>query len=97
MIVLLAGAGCAWVEISEAGQGVKILDPSEVEACEQIGRTRSTTQSKLLFVSRNKNKVLEEQTALARNEAAHMGGNAVVVAGEPEGSSQLFNVYKCPN
>ncbi len=95
-IAILAGPGCTWVHLADDAGSVKILDPGEVEDCEQIGRTRSKTKTKILFVTRNKNKVLEEQTTLARNEAARMGGNAVAVKGDAEGQDQLFGIYKCP-
>jgi L-rhamnose isomerase len=94
--IALVTSGCTWVKVSENGEGVRVLEADQIADCELIRKTRSMTTTKILFIPRNKEKVLSEQTTLARNEAAGLGGNAVAVMGEPDGNAQRFGVYDCP-
>lgn len=86
---------CTWVPLTNEGQGVRILKESEVVDCEKIGKTRATTADRVVIFARTDRKVREELDALARNEAADMGGNTIVRIGTVSDGRQSFAVYRC--
>jgi hypothetical protein len=89
-------AGCTWVPLTSGGETVRVVTDAGAEPCERIGRTRSRTTAKIGFIPRRDTKVAEELEALARNEAAAMGGNAVAPLDEPADGVQNFAIYRCP-
>jgi len=93
--IALGAMACTWVGLTSEGEAVAVKGAEAVAGCEKLGRTRSRTASSVGIFDRSDDKVLEEQTALARNEAARMGGDVVVVEGEAEGPEQVFGVYRC--
>jgi hypothetical protein len=98
-IVLLLGtltlASCTWVEPSEQGKSVILVKPAHVTNCQPLGTVTSSTKDSVGFVDRSEEKVAGELVDLARNKAASMGGDTIVVEGPAEGGSQTFRVYKC--
>jgi hypothetical protein len=90
------GLACTWVPLTAEGEQVELL-PEGAGACEHVGQTRVRTTPRVWIFARRDRKVDEEQTALARNEAARMGGNAVAPL-EPSHADgeRLFGVYRCP-
>ena len=96
VVAALALAGCSWVSLTDGGEAVELVEADETASCEELGRTRARTMAKIGPFSRSKQSVFEEQSRLARNEAARMGGNALVAAGDPDGDAQEFIVYRCP-
>ncbi len=96
VVVALALAGCSWVSLTDGGAVVQWVEADEAASCKVLGRTRVRTTTRIGPFSRSKQTVFKEQSRLARNEAARMGGNAVVAAGDPDGDEQEFIVYRCP-
>ena len=62
--------------------------------CEKVGIVTATTKSDIGF-NRNPEKVRAELEILARNQAASMGGNAIVVRTPAAGGNQTFDAYRC--
>jgi hypothetical protein len=95
LCVLAAGLGCAWVTLTPEGSGVRILQASQVAGCEKLGQVSSKTTDRIAIFARTERKVREEVTYLARNDAAEMGGDAIVPAGPLAGGRQSFDAYRC--
>ena len=100
MFLLLPGlalTACTWVKVSSEGEGVRVLTTAQAQnqSCERLGQTHTQTVDKVLFVKRSNRKQNEELQKLAKNEAAKMGGNAVVADGEIVDGRQTFVIYKC--
>lgn len=95
-IALTGGAmGCSWVDVTDEGKSVNIYTQAQVEGCEKLGQSNTKVLDKVTFVKRSLEKQGEELANLARNEAANMGGNAIVKMGEIEDGHQTFGVYRC--
>ncbi len=96
-ILLIIGlSGCTWVKLTSEGENVTVMSSAD-PACKKVGSTTSIGRSEVASVDRNKAKVATELETLARNHAAGMGGNAIVVEGPvTEEGQQTFAVYKCP-
>ncbi|MEJ2418466.1 MAG: DUF4156 domain-containing protein [Exilibacterium sp.] len=96
--VLAAGVfgGCTWVKLDPEAENVRTLYASEAASCQRLGITASKSMSKVGFVNRSQEKLKTELNTLARNEAAKMGGNAIVAKSDVEEGSQRFIVYRCP-
>lgn len=98
-LALLLGfiGGCSnWVQVTSAGENVRVATASEVSNCTRIGRTRTNTLGKIVGVERGAERLQIELQSLARNEAGDMGGNAVVPESLIEDGQQTFGVYSCP-
>lgn len=98
-IVLLLYAcvcGCTWVKLTPEGEQVRVLTQESVASCERIGRIRSKTKESVAKIARSQRKVQAELEALARNDAARMGGNTIAPLGPIEKGEQPFGVYRCP-
>jgi hypothetical protein len=87
--------GCTWVPITSEGQEVRILQSMEVTDCKKIGTTTAKTSDRAVFFARTDRKIREELDSLARNEAAELGGDAVVPIGSATDGRQSFDVYRC--
>lgn len=88
-------AACTWVKPTPRSHGIVLVNDSEIVNCVKKGITSSKTLSKILFIPRAKNKVFSELVMLAKNEAAIMGGDAIVPVGTVVGGAQDFIVYRC--
>ena len=88
--------GCTWVKLTPAGEQVSLSARPGVEGkCKKIGVTSAQVPDKLWFVERARSTVAEELDALARNEAAELGGNTVVPTSDEEQGRREFAVYTC--
>lgn len=95
-VTLLPALGCTWVQLTEAGSGVRMLGPEAAPACEKIGTVRSTTADSVGIFTRSDVKVREELESLARNQAAERGGNAIAPRGPiTAAGTQEFTIYRC--
>ncbi len=95
--LLASFAGCSnWVQVTDAGQNVRVATASEVANCRRIGRTNTKTLSKIVVVERGAQRLQQELQSLARNEAGDMGGNVVVPESTIDEGQQTFGVYSCP-
>ena len=89
-------AGCNWVQLTSAGEGVRVIPASGAAACSRVGRAHVQTMSKVTVVERGGDKQRKELEVLARNEAADLGGNAIVSESLVVDGEQTFGVYRCP-
>jgi hypothetical protein len=89
-------SACTWVRLTEQGKGVRIVQASEVETCRKVGHATAQTTDRFAIFARTDRKIDEEIAFLARNEAARMGGNAIVPSGARSDGRQAFEVYRCP-
>lgn len=87
--------GCTWVPLTDAGRSVRTLPASAVAGCEKVGTTRSKTSDRVVIFARTERKVREELESLARNEAADVGGNAIVPIDAVVDGRQSFDIYRC--
>ena len=95
---LAAGlAGCTWVELTAGGEQVQYASQKAVEGCKQVGKTTAHTSDKVWIFARDEGEVRKELRALARNDAAAMGGTTVSPLGPAENGEQTFGIYVCTN
>ena len=95
MCTLALVCGCTWVKLTPGGAKVKQATAQDVASCTRVGTATATTKDRVLL-ERGPQKVQEELIVLAANQAASMGGNAIVPQGRPVAGNQTFVVYKCP-
>jgi len=87
-------SGCTWVKLTAEGAKVKQSTAPDVASCTRVGTANAMTKDRVL-IKRGPQKVQEELVVLAANEAATMGGNAIVPEGVPVEGRQTYVVYKC--
>lgn len=88
-------SGCAWVDLSAGGKKVRVLSKEEVTSCKSLGKTTASVADKVAGLKRQPHIVAENLETLARNAAAEMKGDTIVVASPIEQGKQVFNVYRC--
>ena len=89
-LALLALTACANIRLTENGKNVIVMKPLEVvEKCENLG-TITVNATNV-----NKSQEDKDRETLARNEAAKIGGNVVVAAGEVKDKAQEWTAYRC--
>lgn len=86
---------CTWVKLTEGGRAVRVATAAEVSGCESKGRTHAQTTDRVVIFARRDAPIRLELESLARNEAAQMGGDAIVAATPIESGRQTFDVYRC--
>ena len=89
-------SACATLKLTTEGEKVRVLDPSEVESCRELGKTNNSVTSKIIL-ERAEEAVAKELRIIARNSAARMGGDTIVPLTVIEAGHQTFVVYKCVN
>ncbi|MCY4357075.1 MAG: DUF4156 domain-containing protein [Gammaproteobacteria bacterium] len=95
-LIISTLSSCTWVNLTTAGEQVEVRTANQLAGCERLGRASSTTMERLLLVIRSDNLMQRELFALARNEAANIGGNAIVATTGINSGNQQFEVYRCP-
>lgn len=91
-----ATGACSWVKVSDQGSRVAVANAANVGNCKK--QSTVTVRVKDNFVGsmkRSPEKIAEELTNLARNEAALEGGNTIVPASQVADGRQTFDVYNC--
>ena len=91
----LALPACSWVPLDPEADAVGVLSESAAAVCERIGEARTRTRAQVGPFGRSPVKLREEHEALARNEAARMGGDAVALVDAPNDGEHVFGVYRC--
>jgi hypothetical protein len=86
---------CAWVDPEPGSEGIRLISRAEATRCTKIGSARANTKHSVGFISRSERTIDEELLTLGRNEAAKLGGNALVAIGEPDQGRLAFDVYRC--
>lgn len=94
LIAAAALTACTWIKLTEAGAGVEQATADQVADCRKVGDVSASTQDRVI-VERGRGKVAEELIVLARNEAATLGGNAIVPKGPMVDGRQDFEAYRC--
>lgn len=94
--LVLGLSACTWVPLSSDGEAVMVMNASQAAHCERLGQTTSKVVNKVGFLKRTESQKALELERLTRNEAANMGGNAIVPATEETEGRQRFAVYRCP-
>tara|TARA_R110002072_G_scaffold7773_6_gene41588 strand:- start:17193 stop:17501 length:309 start_codon:yes stop_codon:yes gene_type:complete len=95
IVVILVLSGCTWVKVTEAGQTVSVLKSQDLSSCSNLGKVTAISRAKVAGISRSEKKLTTELETIARNEAATMGGNAVVAIAAIDGNEQVYRVYQC--
>lgn len=90
-------SACTWVQLTTGGEAVQVLTVAQLNNrnCQLLGRASSTTLDRVVVVDRSDERQQRELLILARNEAANMGGNAIVPQTNVANGRQQFNVYSC--
>lgn len=94
-VAMVSLAACTWVEVTPAGDKVRLLSAAEVSGCKLLGKTTVTTAGKIGVFERYPEKVQQELNTLARNSAVELQGDTVVPVGKAEAGRQVFEVYRC--
>lgn len=94
-IVFISGCN-SWVQVTNEGESVRLSTSGDVANCQRIGRAQAQTLSRLVVVERGGERLQEELTRIARNEAGDMGGNVIIPESIIEEGRQSFGVYRCP-
>lgn len=94
-VLMLAISGCTWVNENPAGKAVRITQFNQVFSCNKVGDVVVSVKHKVGFISRGKNKVANELTTLARNEAIKINADTLVAKGEPIEGKQEFQAFRC--
>lgn len=87
--------GCALVDLSDAGAGVKLAKPDAVTTCTNLGRLTASVVHKAGFIPRHPDAVQDNLNVTARNSAAGMGADTIVPATTVQDGKQTFDVYRC--
>jgi hypothetical protein len=95
LVALVAVPGCSWVPLTDAGAEVRLVDAVTARDCTRVGGVTANTRDRVAGLSRVEEKQAEELQALARNEAARLGANAVVPVSDIEEGSQQFDALVC--
>ncbi len=88
--------GCATIKLTDDGEKVRVLDPSEVDSCRELGKTNTSVTSTIV-VARPIEAITKELRIIGRNAAARMGGDTIVPLTVIEDGKQTFVIYKCIN
>ena len=87
---------CSFVSLTPQANSVTVSPTaSAVSNCKFVGNTNvSLWSSADTFQSNNKTE--SQLDTLARNQAATMGGNAVVATTKTSATERTYGVYNCP-
>ena len=98
--LILVGAiplSCSnWVQVTSSGTSVRLLTIQEAEGCDRVGTARARTLGSVAGLERGAERLQDELSRIARNEAGDMGGNAIVPESVISDGRQSFGVYLCP-
>jgi hypothetical protein len=89
-------SACSSLQLSEGGERVRVLDPSDISSCKNLGRTNTSVTARVV-IERPADTIAKELQIVARNSAARMGGDTIVPLTVIEEGQQTFVVYKCVN
>ena len=89
-------SACSTLKLSDGGEKVRVLEPSEVSSCRELAKSNNKVTEKVVF-DRPEDTIAKELQILGRNSAARMGGDTIVPLTVVEEGAQTFIVYKCVN
>jgi hypothetical protein len=91
----LLAAGCALVELTPAGAGVRLASPEAVVTCTNLGRITASVVHEVGILPRHPEAVQNNINVTARNRAAEMGADTLVPVSKVEDGKQTFEIYRC--
>ena len=94
---LSLGACATSLKLTEDGKKVRVLDPSEVSSCRELGKTSTSVTWQVVGIARPEETISKELKIVARNSASRMGGDTIVPLTVIDKGTQTFVVYKCVN
>jgi hypothetical protein len=94
--IALLSTSCTYVKTDPTAENIVLANKSRVQNCKRIGTANTRVKADIVGINRKPQKVASELLALARNEAANIGGNTLVADSEIAAGKQRFIVYQCP-
>ncbi len=88
-------AGCALVNLTDAGAAVRLASAEAVVTCTNLGRLTASVVHEVGIIPRHPDAVQDNINVTARNSAAGMGADTVVPATGIQDGKQTFDVYRC--
>lgn len=88
-------SACTWVKPTAGGANVVVAEAFNVRDCSRVSTITTSVKHQVGSMQRKPEKVEQELTTLARNEAAIRGGDTIVPLGEVKDGARSFNVYRC--
>jgi len=95
LLAAALAAGCALVELTPAGAGVRLASPEAVVTCTNLGRITASVVHEVGILPRHPEAVQNNINVTARNRAAEMGADTLVPVTKVEDGKQTFEVYRC--
>ena len=90
-------SACSGLKLTPDGEKIRVLDPSEVGRCRELGKTKTALTATVVGIERPDDTIAKELIIIASNGAARMGGDTIVPLTVVEAGQQTFVVYKCIN
>jgi len=90
-------SACTTLQLTPEGEKVRVLDPSDIDSCRELGKTNNSVTHMVVGIPRPIETISKELRAIARNSASRMGGDTIVPLTVIEEGKQTFVVYKCVN
>lgn len=91
------GGPLTQLELSDAGNRVRVVDPAGIEQCEKVGTTTVEVPEKYWIFPRKPMRVDTELEVRARNAAPEISNaNAVAPAGPSINGKRQYLVFRCP-
>lgn len=90
-------SGCAFNKVEDNAKHVLIVEAYNVKGCEKLGTTTAKVKNTIGGINVPETQLKAELNNIAKNDAASMGGDSVVVLSPIKGGFQSFAIYKCKN
>ena len=90
-------SACSGLKLTPDGEKIRVLQPSEVNSCRELGKTNTSVTATVVGIERPDETIAKELIIIASNGAARMGGDTIVPLTVVEAGQQTFIVYKCIN
>ena len=88
-------SACSSLKLTPDGEKVRVLQPTEVNSCRELGKTNTSVTATVVGIDRPDDTIAKELIIIASNGAARMGGDTIVPLTVVEAGQQTFIVYKC--
>jgi len=88
-------SACSSLKLTPDGEKIRVLQPSEVNSCRELGKTNTSVTATVVGIERPDDTIAKELIIIASNGAARMGGDTIVPLTVVEAGQQTFIVYKC--
>lgn len=95
ILAVLSLSACTWVKPTEGGAQVVVAEPFNARDCAAVSTITTSVKHTIGSMQRKPEKVEQELTTLARNEAAIRGGDTIVPQGEVQDGARTFEVFRC--